>query len=273
MPSRASRVKLANYSIGTTSYAYAAEAGVLMIVQCADCKTRYQLDAAKVPQENIRVRCPRCSAVFRVDGRVAATVEAFPAQSSSPEFESPMSADAPADVSIERSTMEQPLSAPEPAADDLAIETSAQVESTAPSAPEAAAEPAAADEMDFEIERSTPPAQARPAASVAPATETAETGSATAVADAPALRRSADANPAEEKSRRLARALVSDILVYNRDARDRALEEGNIVQSLGQEIKKSWELYKERVTPEMANSNNHFREALNEILADGQQIF
>jgi hypothetical protein len=81
------------------------------------------------------------------------------------------------------------------------------------------------------------------------------------------------ADPQDDKARRLARALVSDILVYNRETRDRALAEGNLVQAMGQEIKKSWELYKEKVTPEIANRTNHFREALNEILANGQQIF
>jgi predicted Zn finger-like uncharacterized protein len=241
-----------------------------MIVQCADCKTRYQLDAAKVPQDNIRVRCPRCSAVFRVDGRVAAKVEAIPTQAASPAPMAASSDHSQGDIAIERSTVEVPSSDPQPAADDLAIEMTAHVEQSEPTSP---AESAPADEMDFEIERSTPPAQARPAASVAPAATSVEASSGTALADAPAVKPSTDANLAEEKSRRLARALVSDILVYNRDARDRALEQGNIVQSLGQEIKKSWELYKERVTPEMANSNNHFREALNEILADGQQIF
>jgi hypothetical protein len=77
----------------------------------------------------------------------------------------------------------------------------------------------------------------------------------------------------QDKSRRLARALVSDILVYNRAKRDAALASGKLVQELGPEIKKSWEVYKERVTPEVANSSNHFREALNDILADGQPIF
>jgi hypothetical protein len=125
-------------------------------------------------------------------------------------------------------------------------------------------------EMDFEIERSAPPArkpqpaaaQVDPAASAAP----------TAVADAPA-KTAVDADPQQDKARRLARALVSDILVYHRDSRDRALADGTLVQVLGQEIKKSWELYKERVTPEVANGTNYFRDALNEILADGQQIF
>ena len=49
-------------------------------------------------------------------------------------------------------------------------------------------------------------------------------------------------------------------------ARDQALAEGNLLEALGPEIKKSWELYKEKVTPEVANSSDHFRDALNDIL-------
>jgi predicted Zn finger-like uncharacterized protein len=75
------------------------------------------------------------------------------------------------------------------------------------------------------------------------------------------------------KEEMLARALVSDILVYNREQRDSALATGNLLEALGGEIKKSWELYKEKVTPEVASSTSHFRDALNEILADGQKVF
>ena len=42
---------------------------------------------------------------------------------------------------------------------------------------------------------------------------------------------------------------------------------------LGEEIKKSWELYKEKVGADVASSTNYFKEALNEILADGQKVF
>jgi len=153
----------------------------------------------------------------------------------------------------------------------------------------------------LELERSqTPPmmgAAATPATPAAPASPAAPSAAAAATAveappataagtfreldlDAPAA---AEEKPAaaedpqqkrqQDKARRLARALVSDILVYNREKRDKALASGNLVQALAGEIKKSWEVYKERVTPEVANSTNHFREALNDILADGQQIF
>ncbi|MBE0565658.1 MAG: hypothetical protein IH621_06875, partial [Krumholzibacteria bacterium] len=67
--------------------------------------------------------------------------------------------------------------------------------------------------------------------------------------------------------------LVSDILVYNRDQRDAALREGNLVQAMGPEIKKSWELYKDKVGAEAANGTSHFRDALNEILAEGEKVF
>jgi len=76
-----------------------------------------------------------------------------------------------------------------------------------------------------------------------------------------------------EKARRLARVLASDIAIYNRDKRDRGIREGNLVAMLGYEIKKSWEVYKERVGAEFANSTPYFRDALNEMLAEGKKIF
>jgi predicted Zn finger-like uncharacterized protein len=110
---------------------------------------------------------------------------------------------------------------------------------------------------------------AAPAAAAAPS-PAAEPSAAVAVEDAPS---SPTRRRSRDKARMLARALVSDILVYNRDLRDKALEEGNLLEALGGEIKKSWELYKEKVGDEAANGTTHFRDALNEILADGERIF
>jgi predicted Zn finger-like uncharacterized protein len=78
---------------------------------------------------------------------------------------------------------------------------------------------------------------------------------------------------AHEKARRLARVLASDIAIYNRDKKERGIREGNLVAMLGYEIKKSWEIYKERVGSEFANSTPYFRDALNEMLAEGKKIF
>lgn len=89
----------------------------------------------------------------------------------------------------------------------------------------------------------------------------------------PGRPRDAGSRGPDARARRLARVLVSDILCYHREKRDRALLEGNLMAVLGDEIKKSWELYKQKVGSELAGSTNYFKEALNEILADGQNLF
>ncbi len=76
-----------------------------------------------------------------------------------------------------------------------------------------------------------------------------------------------------EKARRLARVLASDIAIYNREKRERGIKDGNLVAVLGYEIKKSWETYKERVGADFANTTPYFRDALNEIVAEGKKIF
>jgi predicted Zn finger-like uncharacterized protein len=202
-----------------------------MITTCTGCQTRYRLDDARVPRRRIRVRCPRCEAVFALDGTQAAARVAPPDEG-------------------------------------LIIEQSgAGLFDAAPAAPSPRPQPAPATIASSPF--ATEPVATPPAARVADAP------TATLAPAMPAAPADAEARPRRDrdKARRLARALVSDILVYNRETRDRALREGSLIQALGPEIKKSWELYKERVTPEVANSTSHFREALNEILAEGQKVF
>ncbi|HSC59089.1 MAG TPA: hypothetical protein VLC11_05970 [Gemmatimonadales bacterium] len=76
-----------------------------------------------------------------------------------------------------------------------------------------------------------------------------------------------------QKARRLARALISDLVVYGTARRDEALKNGTLKESFGEEIKKSWEEFVEQVGKEMAESTTFFNDALNEILAGGQKIF
>jgi hypothetical protein len=76
-----------------------------------------------------------------------------------------------------------------------------------------------------------------------------------------------------QKARRLARALVSDMIVYQPKKRQDALEAGNLKEAFDEEIKKSWEEYVQQVGEDLADSNDYFKEALNEILAGGRKIF
>jgi hypothetical protein len=75
------------------------------------------------------------------------------------------------------------------------------------------------------------------------------------------------------KARRLARALISDMVVYHPAKRQEGLRDGTLKELFEEEIKKSWEEYADQVGREVADSTNYFREALNEILAGGRQIF
>jgi hypothetical protein len=76
-----------------------------------------------------------------------------------------------------------------------------------------------------------------------------------------------------QKARRLARALVSDMIAYQPDKRQQALRSGDLKEAFAEEIKKSWQEYVEQVGPELANSTTYFTEALNQILAGGQEMF
>jgi predicted Zn finger-like uncharacterized protein len=218
-----------------------------MITTCTNCQARYQLDDERIPPRVIKVRCPSCSGVFALDGTQV--------------------------------TREEPLAVSTGVSDHHNQETpverpAAKVETTPEPAPERAPEPVAkAPEPAPVVESEPVTSEAAPAVESAPETEAVvemETGTATAVMETPA-----EASPRRRRSKEemLARALVSDIMVYNRDLYDKAKVEDNLLEALGPEIKKSWELYKQKVTPEVANSTDHFRDALNDILADGDKVF
>jgi predicted Zn finger-like uncharacterized protein len=187
-----------------------------MITTCTDCHARYRLDPERVPQRQVRVRCPSCRGVFVLDGtaREEETAEVVEAVTRVP------------------SPVQAVVDAFEPAG--LAPRAQAAAPTFAPAAT---------------LERPGTPA-------------------ATAVMDQPVQTRRR-----RSKEEMLARALVSDIKVYNREVYEKALADGNLLEALGPEIKKSWELYKDKVTPEVAGSTEYFRDALNEILAGGTQVF
>lgn len=75
------------------------------------------------------------------------------------------------------------------------------------------------------------------------------------------------------KARRLARALVSDIVTYHPERRETALRDGTLKREFKEEIKKSWEEYVQQVGQETAQGTTFFRDALNDILARGQKVF
>ena len=77
----------------------------------------------------------------------------------------------------------------------------------------------------------------------------------------------------KQKARRLARALISDLVVYHPEKRQQGLRDGTLVQLFKDEIEKSWQEYVEQVGADLAKATPFWSEALNEILAGGNKVF
>jgi predicted Zn finger-like uncharacterized protein len=153
------------------------------------------------------------------------------------------------------------------------FELTASGESAAAAPQPAAPQPAAAPAPQPPAPEPTPAAPT-PAPAPPPPPAPAPTPRPAAAAPAASAPRSpfgaADPNA---KARRLARALVSDIVTYHPERRDQSLSNGTLKREFLEEIKKSWEEYVGQVGQDTAKSTPHFRDALNDILAKGQQIF
>jgi hypothetical protein len=77
----------------------------------------------------------------------------------------------------------------------------------------------------------------------------------------------------KQKARRLARALISDLVVYHPEKRQQGIRDGTLALLFKEEIEKSWLEYTEQVGAELAKSTPFWTEALNEILAGGTKVF
>lgn len=223
-----------------------------MNVQCPSCSTTFRVDPAKVPAGGVRARCSVCAAVFPVS---VSPVAGMPVESAPP------------------ARMAPPPPPPAPVAPPPRAEPVAPPVRAAPAAP-LMATPATPRPMQTgslippAIPGARPP-QPRPGVTTPlPQPTVPPRPAAGARAGNPFLSQ----DPAL-KARRLARALVSDMVVYHPAKRRDALKAGTIKDSFKEEITKSWEEYVEQVGRELADSTPYFREALNEILGDGSQIF
>jgi predicted Zn finger-like uncharacterized protein len=236
-----------------------------MNVSCPKCNAVFRVDPERIPAGGVLTRCALCRETFEI---AAQEDEVGAPASHAPE------ADA-SDAQPAATPEAEPEHVPEP-------EPIAQADGE----PAAVGEPAEADEADEEPTSpepdsfreevappsppSTPPAQpvqpVRPVQPVQPVQPVATPGG----AGTPSPFGAADP---DTKARRLARALMSDIVMYHPERRDRALREGTLRKEFREEITKSWEEYVEQVGAERARRTPHFRDALNDILARGEKVF
>ena len=81
------------------------------------------------------------------------------------------------------------------------------------------------------------------------------------------------ANDPNTRARRLARALVSDMISYMPGKREEGLRDGTLKALFKEEIKKSYEEYVDQIGKEFAETTSHFTDALNDLLGGGEKMF
>jgi predicted Zn finger-like uncharacterized protein len=75
------------------------------------------------------------------------------------------------------------------------------------------------------------------------------------------------------RARRLAKALASDLVLYNKARVDQGLKDGTIAELLGPEIRRSWDYYCQQIPKHIVESTDYFKEQLNTIVGKGTKIF
>ena len=126
--------------------------------------------------------------------------------------------------------------------------------SAGPSTSRAAAEPAAPAQTPEAVAPVAPPVSTAPAP--APPATTAESAPPAAAAAEPAQ------SEEHEKAARLARIIVSDIILYNQEEFDAAVRAGNVLEALGPQLAEGHALFAGRVDPSVADAQEFLSQEL-----------
>lgn len=225
-----------------------------MVVQCSSCLTEFELDPHKVPANGVRARCSVCSAVISVPAPPREGAEE-PAEARAEE-QQPIATTAAPD---RHATPEQPATSAEQEG------ASGQSPAAPPGAAATQAAPAGAGASAPSATSGAPPS---PGGSSHAAPSETPAGGVSRRPINPFLSR----DPAL-RAKRLARALVSDIVAYHPARHAEGLREGTLKTLFRDEIKKSYEEYVDQVGRDFASSTTHFQDALNDVLAGGKKLF
>lgn len=239
-----------------------------MIVECNNCHAKYNVDESKIPDTGIKVKCHKCQSIIFIEKEKAspepippkpAPVSTPPPPEKPPEpsVQTPSAAPKVSDqhissygeVDLDRQpevpTPEPPVpTEPEPAQPSAGVPVpEAKIEESPPAEPD----------TSFEPEPTAPP---EPISTTPPAGELSE-----------------EDKKWHERARRLAKALASDLVLYNQDKVEQGLRDGTLAQLLGSEIRRSWEYYCQQIPKHIVDSTDHFKQQLNKIVGKGKEIF
>ena len=79
-------------------------------------------------------------------------------------------------------------------------------------------------------------------------------------------------SPEYEAAQRLARIIISDITLYNKQKIEDGLQKGDLLGVLKSELEEGRNLYRERVSEEILNSSNYLDEALREYIQKRKSV-
>ena len=266
-----------------------------MNVSCPDCRSVFRVDPAKVPIGGIRARCSVCGGVMSVPA------PEFTAERGVAAMPAPPAAVAATTAALEPETGSDVEAAPEPVSD-----VSAERGNAAPRGPASTVDAAAVPLMrppfnprvrpaffprqTFAQAGAQQPAAPPPSPPAGGTPEVATPSVATRAVASPvaatpvvanesvpaAGRRVINpflANDPRQKAKRLARALVSDMVAYLPQKREEGLRNNTLKALFREEIKKSYEEYLDQVGSEVAEGTTYFQDALNDVLSGGKKIF
>ena len=255
-----------------------------MNVSCPECRSVFRVDPAKIPTAGVRARCSVCGGVITIgqggaiendfsDGRAAATPVARPTPRQQPPApRAPMNAPARAPTPAAPTPGVAPFARNTPLTGSRTVTPAMPTPAARPSAPVAPPRPSAPNVPGGTRAPAQPTIPPRPQPTpAAPAPSAAS-------APQPSAGPSRSMNPflsndPNIKAKRLARALVSDIVAYFPQKREEGLRNGTLKQLFREEIKKSYEEYVDQMGKEFAETTTHFQDALNEVLAGGKRLF
>ncbi|HEX7319090.1 MAG TPA: zinc-ribbon domain-containing protein [bacterium] len=211
-----------------------------MVVECPSCKTRYNVDENKLPPAGVKVRCHKCQNIIIIKKPAPPPVvePVAPAPVPPPPIPEPKTPE------VVPPSIPEPAPKPEPPKPEIKapiIETPAP----APSPPDVTP-PTFIHEPVPVVVQPTP---------------------------APAGQLSAEDKKWHERAKRLAKALASDLVLYNQTKVEQGLRNGTLVQLLGSEIRRSWEYYCQQIPKHIVESTDYFKEQLNKVVGKGKELF
>ncbi len=223
-----------------------------MTVTCPDCRSVFRVDPAKVPATGVRARCSVCGGVIAIAGGtlpVSVTPASLGALPATPLARSAVSATA------------RPYT------------PATSVPAATESVPPIMTPPVPSRVPPLPFRRPTPlSSPASGSTSTAPLSARSATSEPSSATPRRPINPFLNADPSQ-RARRLARALVSDLVAYHPQKREEGLRDGTLRQLFRDDIKKSYEEYVEQVGREVAEGSPHFQVALNEILGGGRKLF